>query len=303
MIHFRCPQCEQPVEAVPAAAGRRVQCLGCGALVAVPGEPPPAPATGALLTRRQLSRQIFGTFAFLIPLALVALGVGGYKAYQRWFAANVWIYVDNTGDRPVTVRLDGVVKATVAPGTFAVVKCREGSLHINVKRETETLFDETKELSASKDEKPSKYLLNPEAAGRYHTHSVQYGVAFMPWGLNNLRQPVERFRPLIANDANLFPAMNEDAIKNELFWACSHAGVKLLEPTVWQDISQFDVVLERAPRQIEGNITGKQEVFARLSKADYDAITMIQSNQQMTKPELANAVRAMEHILDAELPR
>ncbi len=305
MIHFRCPRCEQPVEAVPGAAGRQVLCPGCRAMVLVPGEAtgPAAPTADAPLNRRQWNRQFFGTFAFLIPLAMAVLGVGGYAAYQRWFASNVRLYVDNTGAEPLTVRLDGEEKATVAPGTFVVLKCRDGNRRIQITRGGDTIFDETKELSKPKESEPSKYLLNPDATGRYHTHSVQYGVAFMPWGLANLGPHVQRWLPLIANEANPFPGMDEEAIKRDFYWACSEADVKLVDPAVWQDISKFEIVFERAPKQIKGELTGKQEVFARLPSADYDAFKAIRSNQKMTKQELAAALRAMQRILDAELPK
>src|SRR4051794_3977214 len=115
MIHFSCPRCAKPVEASPEAAGRQVQCASCGALVTVPGAAPPSAQSPPALDRKHWYRQFLGTFAFLIPLLLVALGVGGYIAYQRWFASNVWIYVDNTGDQLLTVRLDGAEKAKVAP--------------------------------------------------------------------------------------------------------------------------------------------------------------------------------------------
>ena len=304
MIQFRCPKCEQPVEVAAVAAGRQVLCPGCRAMVLAPGTAKGVDApSDSPLNRRQWYRQFFGAFAFLIPLVLVALGVGGYALYQRWFAAKVWLYVDNTGERPLTVRLDGDVKTTVAPGAFAVVKCREGSRRIQVSRGDETVFEDTKELCKPAGKEVAKYLLNPEATGRYATHSVQYGVAFMPWGLANLRPHVQHWLPLMANDANLFPGWNEEDVKRDLYWASGEADINLVEPAVWQDISKFDIVLERAPKQIKGEITGRQEVFARLPKADFDAFTTIRSNQKMTKPELAEAVRAMERILEAEMPR
>ena len=226
-----------------------------------------------------------------------------WRIVGRWIVGNVRVYVDNTGDQPLTVSLDSDVKATVAPGTFGVIKCRDGSHRLEVKRGGEVVFDETKDLSKPADkDKPTKYLINPGATGRYHKHSVQYGVAFMPWGLANLKPIIQRLQPMIANDANLFPGLREEDIQHDLFWACN-SEVSLIEPAVWQDISKFDIVLERAPKQIKGEITGKQEVFGRLSKADYDFIVLIRSNEKMTKPELANVVRALERIVQAELPQ
>jgi hypothetical protein len=280
-----------------------VQCAGCRALVLVPGDSGvPAPPSTAL-TRKQWSRRFVGIFVVFIPLLLAALAGAGYMTYQKWFANKVSVYVDNTGDQPLSVTLDHGATTTVAPGTFALIKCKDGSHHIQAKQGEIVVFDETKEFSAGTEDKPAKYLLNPDATGRYHSHTVQYGMAIMPWGLSNLRPVVDRLTPLMANQADLFPRMNEDAIKNEIFWACSHGDINLVKPTVWQDISQFDIVLERAPKQIKGDLLDKQVVFARLSKADYDSITLIRSNEKMTKPELANAVRAMTHILDAEMPR
>ena len=301
MIHFRCPKCEQPVVAAPEAAGQRVQCGACLALVQVPGGALAAPPADPPPSKPLWSRPFSNKLAIFIPLILIGAGVGGYLAYQHFVGSKVWIYVDNTGERALTIRLDGDVKATVAPGTFAVVKCRDGKHRIQVERGDESVFDEEKELSKPNGDRPTKYLLNPDATGHYHTHSVEYGVGFSPWGIRNLQPHVQRLLPLIANDANLFPGQREDAVQNTIFWALR--DVTLAEPGVWRDISKFDIVLEQAPKQIKGNLTGKQEVFARLTRADYDVLKAINMSQKLTKQELANAVRAMDHIVKAELPQ
>jgi hypothetical protein len=299
MIPFTCPKCQQSGQASPDA-GQQVYCGRCGAMVAVPGA---APSNAPPLRSRRTWNPLFVRgLITVVVIVVVLLGVAGYLVYQRWFASNVSIYVDNTGDQPLTVRLDGSDKATVAPGTFGVVGCRDGRHRIEAIRGGTTVFDETKELSKPTQNKPSKYLLNPDDAGRYHTHSVQYGVAFMPWGLSNLRPIVDRFRPLIANEANLFPAQTEDAVQHDLFWACSH-DLSLVPPAPWHDISKYHIVLERAPKKIQGEITGTQEVFARMSKADYASFKAVLGSDKMTKQQLAEVVRALERVLDAELPR
>jgi hypothetical protein len=300
MISFTCPKCDQSGQAAPGAAGQQVQCGRCGAVVAVPGAAPSS--APPLRTRRTWNPLFVRGLVTVVVIVVVLLGVGGYLAYQRWFASNVSIYVDNTGDQPLTVRLDGSDRATVAPGTFAVVGCRDGSHRIEAVRGGTTVFDETKELSRPTQNKPSQYLLNPDDTGRYHTHSVQYGAAFMPWGLSNLRPIVARFRPLIADDANLFPGLREEQVQHDLFWACNH-DLSLVQPAAWHDISKYDIVLERAPKQIKGEITGTQEVFARMSKADYASFKTLAGSDKMTKQQLADVVRALERVLDAELPR
>src|SRR5438477_535561 len=83
---------------------------------------------------------------------------------------------------------------------------------------------------------PSKYLLNPGATGRYHTHTLQYGVAFFPGGVGALRQPLQRFSPMIGDDANPFAGMKDnqvDQLRHDLSWVAHE--LKLSPPAAWQD--------------------------------------------------------------------
>lgn len=245
-----------------------------------------------------------GLLILSLGLIVLAAGYWPYRLVQGWFGANVWIYVDNTSDQPVNVRLDDASPTTVEPNSFAVIKCRDGQHRLRVQRGDEVLFDETKDLTRPRDpEQPTKYLLNPGAKGRYHKHTVQYGMAVLPGGIGAVWSGLMEFVPLVADDDNLFPGMNAHQLSQQqrkLYWLVHELA--LAPPAEWREISDCHLVFERAPKKIQGNLVGSQVVFARVPTADYDALKRVDTWSVATRPEMASVVRTLKRIVDAESP-
>src|SRR5262249_39154011 len=114
----------------------------------------------------------------LIVLGLVALVVLGFVLYQV-FRSDVSIYVDNGSAEPLTVSIDGREQTTVTARSFAVVHCRSGDRHVQVKKPGgEMVLDQTKHFEKPSRKSTSTYLLNPGETHRYRTYEVEYGMSF-----------------------------------------------------------------------------------------------------------------------------
>ena len=106
----------------------------------------------------------------IVPLALVL--VPGCSLPP----AAVWLYVDNTGESPLVVWVDGKQAAKVASGEFEVVKCPPGEHEIIVKSGEEVLLDGMHELAASEQFATArKFVLDPHQQARYAVYKAEYG--------------------------------------------------------------------------------------------------------------------------------
>jgi hypothetical protein len=108
--------------------------------------------------------------SWIVPLALLLI------AGCNLPPAAVWMYVDNTGESPLVVWVDGKEAAKVAAGEFEVVKCPPGEHEILVKCEGEMLLEGKYELAASEQFATArKYVLDPHKQARYAVYKAEYG--------------------------------------------------------------------------------------------------------------------------------
>ncbi len=105
----------------------------------------------------------------VLPLFLV---IGGCNLQP----AAVWVYVDNTGDEPVVVWIDGQQAGEIAAGKCDVVKCQPGEHEITVKSGDVELLQGKHELKSSEQfMNVHRYVLEPRGQTRYAVYKAEYG--------------------------------------------------------------------------------------------------------------------------------
>src|SRR5262245_6371379 len=79
----------------------------------------------------------------LVPVILLALGSVGCGS------GGVWVYLDNAGEGPMVVSVDGKEEITVAPDDCQKIVCQPGERHFKVRCGDKVLFEGTKDLPVS----------------------------------------------------------------------------------------------------------------------------------------------------------
>jgi hypothetical protein len=258
-----------PTPERPAPARSTGACLVCGGPLLLQDVPharcarcrlqevhPPSPS--APEEAKPWKATTYVALAVLVVLLLVV-----------WFQARsetgVWLYVDNGGDRPLVVSVDGAQQLTVRPRTFGIVKWSSGGRkQITVARAGVVLFDESKELISGS---PRKYLLNPDATNRYCSWVAHYGIA--GFNVQFVRDEAEHYRKLAGT-------------------------VTLVPPSAWVE-QGHDYVLEAPPRSLRTSSSSEERrVLTRISDDDYRRLDAAQHAGAATGEDL----RALRALLD-----
>lgn len=86
---------------------------------------------------------------------------------------NVWIYVDNGSERPVSAMVDAGKPVTVGPGTAGFLKTTAGAHTVTVRDGSTVVYEGQKTLAARAEVR--KYVLNPDRTRRYVVETIHYG--------------------------------------------------------------------------------------------------------------------------------
>jgi hypothetical protein len=225
------------------------------------------PADGRRRTDWQEER---GRSARRQTLLFVAIGggvalllAGGIIAFFLW--PNVTLYVDNGGDAPMDISIDGEKKATVAPGAWTKIRLRSGTRKIVATSQGRTLYDESKQVDAG------TYLLNPGQTCRYHTWKVDYGLA------------IPKFE-MAFDDRDRFKKLAQ--------------RVELVPVGAWMK-TEYEHVLEPPPKQIHTKSKSHSETrtaLSRISVEDYDYIVQARNKEDVTAADLRKLEEVMKRI-------
>src|SRR5262245_46165607 len=111
---------------------------------------------------------MFRRFALLIVVAATA--------GCNFPPMDVWVYIDNSGDQPMVITVDGKEELTVDPGDVGSLKFKPGVHQFLIRSGSETICDLARNLEPSdRFGVARKYLFDPHKNHRYQTYDAQYG--------------------------------------------------------------------------------------------------------------------------------
>jgi hypothetical protein len=214
--------------------------------------------------------------SLLIVLALGSVGCGG---------GGVWVYVDNGGDEPMVVTVDGHEEATVAPGQCEKIVCQPGERQLQIRCGANVLFEGAKNLPESDSIGVSRrYLFNPDNRNRYRTYVVKYGSS-----------PFEGLFKAREDSLSGTPQSQIHSVYKKLA-----AEPQLLPPDAWFEVPRGAYVLQDAPQVVvTRGYTERRTVLARVDPKDYAFIAAARENKNPSEDDLDDLAEVVERVLDA----
>jgi hypothetical protein len=211
-------------------------------------------------------------------LAVLALGVAGCGA------SGTWVYVDNTGDEPLVVTVDGQEAATVAPGEFTKLVFEPGQKQFHVRCGQEVLFDGVKVLQPSDKLGVSRrYFFNPRDDRRYVTYTVKYGSSAIE---ELVQSAVEK-----AGDHDAAIKYAYQKLANE---------VQPQPAASWFEVPQGALVLTQPPSFVtsRGGIAERRVVMTRVSREDYEVLVAARGKTNPTEEDLDALDELIDRVTD-----
>jgi hypothetical protein len=220
-------------------------------------------------------------------LALLALLVfGGAGCGVLTPNGNVWVYLDNGGDKPMVVTVDGQEEVTIAPGQFEKIEYPPGEKRFHVRCGDQVLFDGTQDLQPSDQFGVGRrYFFNPDHKHRYVILTAKYGGS----RLDGLVESYLKDKPTDAQSA-----------RREAYQKLAHEA-KLLPSTAWFEIPTGAYVLTPLPEVVmTRGYSERRTVLTRVDPADYDFLEAAQANQNPSKADLEALSEVVDRVLDSE---
>jgi hypothetical protein len=324
MICLSCPNCGSALEFADELAGFETACYACANPLKVPPAPvhpvrpsdpepqpgaPPSPQWSAestadrlqpddssihsqdLLSQYQSRRKPQRSYGilgfgmgtrFLLSAIIVAIGVAGLYLS----GGGVDIYVDNGGEEPMVVTVDGKEEATIAPGQFAKIGCQPGERRLQVRCGEEIRFDGIKNLEKlDRLGANRRYFFNPDNRNRYRTYTIRYGSS----PLEGLIQ-FEQVRPVGEGRTAIRTACRELV-----------AEAKLLPPESWFEVPDGAYVLTKAPDYVSTKrFTETRTVMTRVDPEDYAFIVKAGENKDPSEDDLKALIEVVDRVLESE---
>jgi hypothetical protein len=237
-----------------------------------------SPAAHSATPVRSLSRSTRARCAGLALLAaLVCAGTGCSNEAVIW--------VDNGGDEPMVLTIDGQKSLTVAPGTYERFNCAPGQHRFHVQAGGDVLFDEVKTIEEPKVVGCGrKYVFNPDNRNRYRTYEVQYGENMFEGLFDTSEEEPE-------------PENREAAIRQAYQEACQ--APELLPPDPWFEIAGVDHVFTPEPEfVVTRSGSQKLQVLTRVDPADYEFIAQARQKGNATEDELVALIQVVMRVLN-----
>jgi hypothetical protein len=195
---------------------------------------------------------------------------------------DVWVYVDNSGNEPMVISVDGVEAMRVPVGEVAELHCQPGEHQFLIRTESETVCDLTRNLEASNQfGMRRKYLFDPLKNHRYQKYAAQYGES--------------RIGELM--ESSLFSMQKDPNARRQYIYNRLLKEVELIPTDAWNDVSGVEYVLTPPPDSIYGDGMEKRQVIARIDAELYDRFLAAKAKQNPTDED----VDALGELLDEAL--
>lgn len=210
-----------------------------------------------------------------IVLAFASAGCG---------SNNVWVYVDNGGQEPMGVTVDGSAETTIAPGEFTRLEFEPGEKHFRVRCGDKVLFDSTKDLVQSDKLGVSRrYFFNPDGHNRYAIYTVQYGSSPFEGLFDRLREQSSADR--------------QSAIRSAYRKLAKE--IELPPPDPWFEITVSCYVLTQPPEVVvTRGYTERRKVLTRVDVKDYDLLKAARDKEDPTEEDLDALADVVDRVSD-----
>ena len=199
---------------------------------------------------------------------------------------DVWVYVDNSGNEPMTISVDGKEQMTVPPGEVAELKLPPGHHQFLIRTEVETVCDLARNLEASdRFGVARKYLFDPLKNNRYQRYVAQYGDSV----IGDLME------------ASLFSMQKDPKTQREYIYKQLLKEVELIPTDAWNDVSGVDYVLEAPPDEIYTDGMEKRQVIDRIDADFYERISAAKEVKSPTDEDLESLGDLLDEVLAQSL--
>jgi hypothetical protein len=217
--------------------------------------------------------------AFFIGLASLALAA---FAGCSLTPTDVWVYIDNSGTKPLTVEVDGHLAAKIKPGEVAKVSYPAGEHHFHLTSGDEVVCHVTKNLEQS-DRMCAcrKYLFNPDKNNRYQTYQAKYGTS----RLEGVMQ------------TSLLKYQKDPQIKRQYVYKQLLKEIKLLPDDAWNDVTTIDYVLTPPPDSVVSDGTARRSVLARIDPKLYTRLERMAKIEKPTDDDIDTLDELIDQIL------
>jgi hypothetical protein len=195
---------------------------------------------------------------------------------------DVWVYVDNSGQEPMVISVDGVEQMTVPPGEVAELKFPPGQHQFVIRAGSETICDLARNLEASdRFGMTRKYLFDPLKNNRYQKYIAQYGES--------------RLGDLL--EMSLFSMQKDPDAQRQYIYKQLLKEIELIPTDAWNDISGVEYVLEAPPESIYADGMEKRHVIDRIDAQFYDRIAEAKAKTNPTDEDLESLSDLLDEVL------
>jgi hypothetical protein len=199
---------------------------------------------------------------------------------------DVWVYVDNAGQRPLVVTVDDQLAATIAPGEVTKLSLPPGEHRFHIASGGEVVCDLVRNLEASKQLGVCrKYLFNPDKNNRYQTYQAKYGV-------NRLDGVMQ---------ASLLKYQKDPQIKRQYIYRQLLKEIKLVPADAWNDVTGIDYVLTPPPDHVFTKGTARRTVLDRIQPRLYSQYERMTQNDKPTDEDIDSLDELIDEILSEAL--
>jgi hypothetical protein len=194
---------------------------------------------------------------------------------------HVWVYIDNAGDEPLVVSVDGKEAATIAAGECGELKYAPGEYRFVIKRGSETLCDLSRKLEKSdKFGSVRKYLFNPDKLNVYAHYEVKYGGSRLDGVM----------------EASLLKFQKDEQIKNKYIYGKLLKEIQLVPTDAWNDITGVEYVLTAPPETMLTRSGSSQRVTV-LDHIDRDAYDRLAAAAKVESPT-QNDIDSLDELIE-----